>query len=60
MTRPIIGRFSNEQTRFIRQTGYKRSDFEQDMPRATLTEVKASLAIIAAVAMAAAAWRFAA
>lgn len=39
MAKPIIGRFSNEQLRFTRNTGYKRSDFEQDAPQASLRDV---------------------
>lgn len=38
MQKPIIGRYSNEQLRFIRNTGYKRSDFERDTPKATLRD----------------------
>jgi hypothetical protein len=60
MTKPIIGRYSNEQLRFTRHTGYKRSDFEHDMPRATMADVKFSIAIILALVIGAAAWRFAA
>lgn len=59
MSKPIIGRYSNEQTRFTRNSGLRRSDFEHDMPRATLAEVKASVAIFLAIAIAGAAWRFA-
>ena len=59
MTKPIIGRYSNEQTRFTRHTGLRRSDFECDMPRATMAEVKASVGILLTVVIAAAAWRFA-
>lgn len=39
MSKPIIGRFSNEQLRFTRNTGYKRSDFEQEPPRASFRDV---------------------
>jgi hypothetical protein len=49
MTKPIIGRFSNEQIHFTRRTNYRRSDFEQDIPRATLADVKFALAVIAAI-----------
>lgn len=51
-TLPVIGRYSNEQIRFTRRTNYKRSDFEQDMPRATLADVKFALAIIAIIVIA--------
>lgn len=59
-TLPVIGRYSNEQTHFIRRTNYKRSDFEQNMPRVTFTEAKAYIAIVIAIVIAGVAWRFAA
>lgn len=59
-TLPVIGRYSNEQIHFTRRTNYKRSDFEQDMPRVTLTEAKAYIAIVIAIVIAGVAWRFAA
>ena len=59
MSKPIIGRFSNEQIRFTRHSGLKRSDFDCDMPRVTMADVKASLAIVIAVVIAGAAWRLA-
>lgn len=48
---PVIGRYSNEQIHFTRRTNYKRSDFEQDMPRVTLADVKFALAMIAVLAI---------
>lgn len=51
MTKPIIGRFSNEQIHFTRRTNYRRSDFEQDIPRATWADVKFSLCILTVLAI---------
>lgn len=48
--KPIIGRFSNEQLRFTRNTGYKRSDFVDSREvRFGMFEVKVSLLILAVV-----------
>lgn len=49
MSKPIIGRFSNEQTRFIRHTNYRRSDFEYDQPQATWADVKRAAVILTIV-----------
>lgn len=49
MTKPIIGRYSNEQLRFTRNSGLKRSEFEPGLPRVTPADLKFSLYIIAAL-----------
>lgn len=49
MSKPIIGRFSNEQLRFTRNTGYKRSDFEQEPLRASFRDVVFWTSIVVAI-----------
>lgn len=49
--KPIIGRYSNEQLRFTRNSGLKSSDFYEDAPKASRKDLLFSMVLLTMIAI---------